>query len=116
MRQFKKNYTTFYPKLLPSSQKYGFGIPDPGVKKAVGSRIRNTGHTFKHSQQSLLATCMGMGTDESPKRGLGLDNSFRRQILSFPHTVPVTIFLNGKWLHQEKSEGVGTVPYSNTEI
>jgi hypothetical protein len=33
--QFSKNYRTFNPKKLSiSSQKYGFGIPDPGVKEA----------------------------------------------------------------------------------
>jgi hypothetical protein len=32
--QFSKNYRTFYPKNLSlSSQKYGFGIRDPGIKK-----------------------------------------------------------------------------------
>ncbi len=49
--QFSKNYRTFYPKnfCLLSSKKYGFWdpekpIPDPGVKKGTGSRIRNTAH------------------------------------------------------------------------
>ncbi len=36
----KKNWANFYPKIAASSQKYGFGIPGPGVKKAPdpGSR------------------------------------------------------------------------------
>jgi hypothetical protein len=32
--KFSKNYRTFYPKFSLSFQKYGFGNPDPGVKKA----------------------------------------------------------------------------------
>jgi hypothetical protein len=31
--QFTKNYRTFYQKMSLSSQKYGFGIRDPGSGK-----------------------------------------------------------------------------------
>jgi hypothetical protein len=75
--QFSKNYRTFYPKKLSlSSQKYGFGIrdpgsgknlfriPDPGVKKAqdpgsrgqkgTGSRIRDPDPKHWHFVHRLI--------------------------------------------------------------
>ncbi len=64
----------FSQNMLPRSQKYGSGIPDPWVKKAVGSRIRNTALVIhikkKPTRPCWLRACMG--TVESPKRDINL--------------------------------------------
>jgi hypothetical protein len=53
MGQFTKNYRTFYPKIViklskiwvwnPGSGKNLFDIPNPRVKKALGSAVYMTG-------------------------------------------------------------------------
>jgi hypothetical protein len=49
------NYRTFYPKKLSlSSQKYGFGIPDPGVQKAP-----DPGSGFATLKSKTLLTYLG---------------------------------------------------------
>jgi hypothetical protein len=63
--KFSKNYGTFTQKVVTKLSKYGFGIPDPGVKKAPnpGSRIRNTVYNYGHCLCTVMlmtGTCAGV--------------------------------------------------------
>ncbi len=82
-RLTKKYIMYFHPKILSLiSEKYGMGIrdlgkplPDPGVKKGTGSRIRDLQHCCKSAANQVM-NCLptvagGSVADLDPGSGIG---------------------------------------------